>query len=142
MYKAINEKGMNVRYGKFFVIDSYLTDNNKQEFENKMKEINVSYPIVIKPPTSGGTDGVRLCYSYKACQKVVKRNLNQENGERHKNTQMMAQEFLDGEEYVVNTVSYDSNHKFTDIWRAHKSFHVDKTKKKLLTPLFYNLYMF
>lgn len=130
MHQTIRESTKdNIRFGQFFLIEDYLSD--KDEFESKMKEHNLSYPIVIKPPTSGGTDGVRLCYSFEAAQKVVDRNLNQENGEKHKNVSMMAQEFLNGEEYVVNTVSYDSNHKFSDIWRAHKSFHVDKAQKKL-----------
>eukprot|EP01084_Bolivina_argentea_P081617 147782_1 len=113
-----------VRYGKFFEINNYLT--SKKEFEQQMLETDLSYPIVIKPPTSGGTDGVRLCYTFEAAQKVVKKYLYEENSEKNKNISMMCQEFLDGDEYVINSVSYDSNHKITDIWRAHKTFICDK----------------
>eukprot|EP01083_Nonionella_stella_P025115 69184_1 len=129
MHQTIrNNTDNKIRNAPLFVIDDYLT--NKQAFETKMKQQSLSYPIVIKPLTSGGTDGVRLCYTFEAAQRVVKRNLHQTNGEGHENTSMMAQEFLDGEEYVINSVSHDTNHRFTDVWRAYKSFHVDKTKAK------------
>eukprot|EP01084_Bolivina_argentea_P086250 155890_1 len=126
MHETIRNKTNNtIRNGTFFLIDNYLT--NKKEFEIKMKNNNLSYPIVIKPLTSGGTDGVRLCYTFNACKKVIKRYLNKENGEKNININMMAQEFLNGNEYVINTISYNSIHKYTDIWRAHKIFIIDKT---------------
>jgi hypothetical protein len=37
--------------------------------------------------------------------------------------QVIIQEFLQGTEYVVDTVSLDGDHKLTDIWRCHKGAH-------------------
>eukprot|EP01083_Nonionella_stella_P014022 39426_1 len=117
-----------VRHAEFFQITDFLT--SKGDFEDQMKSHDLEYPIVIKPPTSGGTEGVRLCYTFEAAQKVVKKYLFEENSEKNTNASMMCQEFLDGDEYVVNTVSFGSAHKVSDVWRAHKTFIVDKTMSK------------
>eukprot|EP01083_Nonionella_stella_P173407 598034_1 len=110
MHQTIrNNTNNKVRNAPLFIIDDYLT--NKQVFAAKMKQSTLHYPIVIKPITSGGTDGVRLCHTFEAAQRVVKRHLYQTNAEKHENTSMMAQEFLDGEEYVINSVSHDSTHR-------------------------------
>merc|ERR1719295_1609064 len=67
-------KGNGLRYGAFFLIAEQLTD--REQFEEEMISHGLSWPIVIKPPTSGGTDGVRLCWTFEAAQKVVFHHLH------------------------------------------------------------------
>ena len=40
-------------------------------------------------------------------------------------SKFIAQEFLQGTEYVVDTVSLNGKHKLIDIWRCHKAKHND-----------------
>jgi biotin carboxylase len=75
-----------------------------------------SYPIVLKPTESAGSDGVKLCYTYEDAvqhfQKLMKSQLV--NGGECPS--VLCQEFLKGDEYVVDHVSRDGIHKTVMLW--------------------------
>lgn len=76
--------------------------------------------IVVKPVRSAGNDGVAFCdtpdeavAAYRAVAKAV-------NIFSTRNEGVVAQEYLVGTEYAVNTVSGDGRHRTTDMWRYVK----------------------
>ncbi|MGM3175592.1 ATP-grasp domain-containing protein [Dickeya lacustris] len=74
--------------------------------------------IVVKPARSAAGEGVHFCdtpdESYAALQAIVgKKNIFSEI-----NQEVVAQEYLSGTEYVVNTVSCEGKHRVTDIWKT------------------------
>lgn len=76
--------------------------------------------VVIKPVRSAGNDGVRFCdtpsestAAYRAVAGAVTVFANVGEG-------VVAQQYLKGTEYVVNTVSRDGTHRVTDVWRYVK----------------------
>ncbi|MCQ4079624.1 ATP-grasp domain-containing protein [Streptomyces sp. RB6PN25] len=75
-------------------------------------------PVVVKPQSSAGTDNVRICRTATevaaACQAV----LDEPNFFGEPNRTALVQEYLDGEEYYVNTVSLGGVHKVAEIWRS------------------------
>jgi biotin carboxylase len=86
-----------------------------------------SWPIVLKPTESAGADNVIFCFSAAdiraACEKIIGRT------DRYSrlNTEVLAQQFLTGDEYFVNAVSRDGIHHIVEIWQYHKRWvHDDR----------------
>ncbi|MGA5203658.1 ATP-grasp domain-containing protein [Streptomyces variegatus] len=80
-----------------------------------------SWPVVLKPRASAGTDNVRFCHSeqdLKEAFEAVTACTDRYGGD---NTTVLAQEYLHGDEYFVNTVSRDGAHHLVEVWRYHKS---------------------
>ncbi len=99
-----------VRSAKSFLIDKLPSDI--KEFLSLLSKHGMDFPIVVKPCTSGGTEGVRLCHTFKAVKLCAKEFLHKENLEDNINDTLLIQEYLNGEEYVVNVVSYRSQHRY------------------------------
>ena len=78
-----------------------------------------SRPVVLKPPRSGGCDGVAVCASEREIACYLERYLNKLNLERLRNSEIVMQEFLQfNSEYIVNSVSVDGLHFITDVWNG------------------------
>lgn len=97
---------------------SFKSDN-LEELLSWAKQNSV-FPVVVKPLASSGTFGVRVCYTLEEVKQAFENILHQANVFNEKNTSVLIQQFLNGQEYIVNTVSYDGKHKTVDIWRKFK----------------------
>jgi len=76
--------------------------------------------VVVKPPESAGTDSVAICRSWGEIQNAVGAILGKTNKLGLDNTFVLAQEFLEGTEFFLNTVSWEGQAHFTDIWKYRK----------------------
>ncbi len=74
------------------------------------------WPVVLKPLDAMGSDGVRLC----ACEGEVASAFRAIHGHTNVlgrvNAAVLAQEFIAGTEYVVDTVSRDGRHRLAGLW--------------------------
>ncbi|SCL30800.1 Biotin carboxylase [Micromonospora inyonensis] len=77
-------------------------------------------PVVVKPVSSAGTDGVRICPTEDEVRDAAMSVLSHPNIYGHKNASLLVQERLDGVEHIVNTVSVDGVHKISDVWVSNK----------------------
>ncbi|RJG15051.1 ATP-grasp domain-containing protein [Massilia cavernae] len=75
-----------------------------------------SWPIVVKPLASAGNDNVFFCNSPDQLRSAFGAMFGQRNRMGEINTHVLAQTFLRGTQYVVNSVSIDGQHYFSDIW--------------------------
>jgi biotin carboxylase len=78
------------------------------------------FPVVLKPLHSAGSDGVYVCANVNECQRafgLIKGKMNKLN---LLNDFVLAQEFLDGTEYVVNTVSRNEEVLLTELVQYKK----------------------
>ena len=75
-----------------------------------------TWPIVIKPLNSAASDGVTICENSSEINFAFQRIFNQENKLGIKNEEVLAQEYLEGTQYFVNTVSWEGKHYISDIW--------------------------
>ncbi|KTC84538.1 MULTISPECIES: ATP-grasp domain-containing protein [Legionella] len=71
--------------------------------------------VVIKPLKSAGTDSVLVCFNEDELIDAVKQNLGKVNQLNFKNDDLIAQEYLTGTEYVVDSTSIAGNHIITNI---------------------------
>ncbi|MDF1795356.1 MAG: ATP-grasp domain-containing protein [Coxiellaceae bacterium] len=90
---------------------------------------------VIKPIQSAGNDGVYFCQSSEAIANAINCILSKNNIFGDKNLGVLAQRLLTGTEYIVNSVSNNGNHRFTDIWRCEKTLLPTKSNLSLLEAL-------
>lgn len=74
------------------------------------------YRVIVKPTESAGSDGVTLCRSRGEVEKAFHALENQVNQLGQVNTSVLVQEYLDGQEYVVDSVSRNGEHKCVAVW--------------------------
>ncbi len=80
----------------------------------------LSTGIVIKPLKSAGTDSVSACFNEKHVEEAMSNYLGKKNLFNSLNDTMLAQEFLAGTEYVVDTASWGGRHVVTNLCRYTK----------------------
>jgi biotin carboxylase len=83
---------------------------------------------VIKPLDSAGSDDVFISDSDAEVCAAVQAIIGKTNLMLRTNAAVLAQEYLVGDEYIVNSVSRDGRHWFTDAWISHKVTMRDKRR--------------
>ena len=87
---------------------------------------NLDFPIVVKPLDGAGSAGVTKCESAFDVQVAfdeIKQIAELKKTVVSIGQEVIVQEFLQGIEYVVDTVSNNGVHKLTDIWECKKAPH-------------------
>mmetsp|Transcript_21058 Transcript_21058/g.51812 ORF Transcript_21058/g.51812 Transcript_21058/m.51812 type:complete len:437 (+) Transcript_21058:285-1595(+) len=77
-----------------------------------------SYPLIVKPGDSAGSDGVKLCHSYEEARDhfIYLTEEHQLVNGGGTCDEVLCQEFLQGREYVVDQVSLNGEHKVMMVW--------------------------
>ncbi len=83
------------------------------------------YPVVVKPLNSVAGEGFSLCKSSRDVQAALGKILGNQNLLNLENEAALVQEFIGGEEYVVDTVSRDGQHMVSDFLKYGKSVTVE-----------------
>lgn len=76
--------------------------------------------VVVKPLKSSMGDNVYFCKNKEDVQKSCSSILESQNIFTEVNNGILIQKYIEGEEYVINTVSCDGKHFISDIWKVHK----------------------
>jgi biotin carboxylase len=74
------------------------------------------FKVIVKPMDSAGSDDVTLCQSIQDVQNAFGNIMGKINGLGLVNKAVLVQEYLEGQEYVVDMVSRDGEHKVAAIW--------------------------
>lgn len=93
-------------------VEAFLESSGLEQLE--------PYKIILKPLESAGSDGVTLCGSRVEVKTAFEKLHNSTNQLGLQNTSVLVQEFLDGVEYVVDSVSLDGVHTTTAVWQYDK----------------------
>jgi len=75
-----------------------------------------SYPVVLKPVESAGSDGVKLCHNFSEAKDHFGILMKSQMVNGGACCAVLCQEFLRGKEYVVDHVSRDGIHKTIMLW--------------------------
>src|SRR5579872_576839 len=115
------------RRNKFAMIDAiknhgllYADQMKSNNVENIIKWFDSSgfEKIVLKPLSSSSSDGVFYCKNSSEIMNAFSSIYGNKDMYNETNEEVLAQEFLDGDEYIVNTVSRDGFHVISDIWKG------------------------
>lgn len=79
-----------------------------------------AWPVVLKPLASAANDGVFVCFDEEEVRAGFRNISNQWNALGLLNAAVLAQEFVTGTEYVVDTVSCAGRHRAAAFWRYTK----------------------
>jgi glutathione synthase/RimK-type ligase-like ATP-grasp enzyme len=74
------------------------------------------FPVVIKPFNSAGSDGCRICATPEEALAAFRAVAGERNLMGEINEAVLAQEFLAGSQYIVNTVSMDGAHLPAEVY--------------------------
>ncbi|MFI5998732.1 biotin carboxylase [Streptomyces sp. NPDC051362] len=77
-------------------------------------------PVVVKPLRSGGGEAVQFCDLPVESAAALGAVRNRTSALGEPITQVVAQEYLVGAEYIVNTVSCEGVHQVTDVWSTDR----------------------
>ena len=82
------------------------------------------YPVVVKPSTSGGSDMCAICTDPEQAAEQIRRILSTSSLLGHHNTASTVQEYVEGPQLFVNTVSCDGHHIVTEVFE----YSIDETE--------------
>ncbi|WP_168801549.1 ATP-grasp domain-containing protein [Glycomyces buryatensis] len=74
-----------------------------------------SYPIVVKPSSSGGSDGLAVCDTPDQAARAVAAILGRSNLLRITNESVVLQEYLSGPQYSINMVTRNGRHALCSV---------------------------
>lgn len=83
---------------------------------------DLEYPIVLKPLNSGATDGVYICQNESELAHAFVSLIEKKNILGFINKEILAQTFLKGTEFIVNSVSLNGKHYIAAILKSKKRF--------------------
>ncbi|WP_145880524.1 ATP-grasp domain-containing protein [Streptomyces sp. BK340] len=84
-------------------------------------EAHGTYPVVIKPLSSASTDGVFICNDADEVRAAAQQVLAARDIFDLPNREVLIQSYLDGEEYIVDTVSHDGHRFVCGVWKYEKT---------------------
>ena len=93
--------------------------HDAEELKNWFKQYGEG-KVVVKPPDSGGSDDVYICTSESDVEEATLKITGKQNCLHSHNDNALIQRFIEGTEFVVNTVSLGGKHKVTDVWKVSK----------------------
>lgn len=76
--------------------------------------------VIVKPNQSAGSDDVFLCDNPESVKEAFECINGKINGCGEVNEGVLVMEFLEGEEYVVDSVTLNGTHKVVSIWKYDK----------------------
>ena len=76
--------------------------------------------VVLKPTYSSGSVSVRLCSNKEEMIDSLKELMEKTNKFGDSLTEILIQERINGDEYIVNTVSCEGKHRVTLVWKYNK----------------------
>ena len=76
--------------------------------------------VVVKPTYGSWSVGVRICMNRQEMIDDLNEMFNEYNIYGDTINEFVVQERIDGDEYIVNTVSCNGDHRLTTIWKYHK----------------------
>lgn len=85
----------------------------------KFLDSSPNYPVFIKPTASAGSDNCKKCNSREDVIAGFRNIYNEENILGKTNESLILQEYIPGEQYIVNTVSSETEHFITEIYRVN-----------------------
>jgi glutathione synthase/RimK-type ligase-like ATP-grasp enzyme len=77
-----------------------------------------AFPVMIKPRSSAGSDGCRVCHTPEQAAQAFGEIYDGMNLLCEVNSEILVQEYLDGPQFIVNTVSLAGRHVLADFYRC------------------------
>ena len=107
-----------------------LAENNLRHIKGKVitsvEEASEYYDmegfneVVVKPKIGASSVGVKICSNKEEMMSAVSELLNHHGFFGHALNELVIQERIKGDEYIINTVTHNGIHRVTTIWKYNK----------------------
>lgn len=125
MHEALREAGLaSARQWKSDSVEELIDWYSQQDFRK----------VVVKPEFGARSEGVVFCSSADDVSRAFAASAGVRNLFGIINSELVIQEYLAGDEFIVNTVSVGGEHFVTDIWLG-----VDEDEEQISTDLYADL---
>lgn len=105
-------------------VPSQVTIRTHQQLTSLLKtglfNNDFDWPVILKPTQSMGSEDVHLCKTEEALKNACQKVLGSNNRLQLKNQECLIQEYLQGTEYAVDTVSVNGKHTVVSFWQYQK----------------------
>lgn len=119
----------NARRNKYEMIEALRKKNiaavkhiktNRLEHGLEWVHKNTNFPVILKPIDSASSEDVYICNNENDFKHAFAIILNKINFMNSVNDEVLIQSYINGTEFVVNSVSCNGAHYITDIWVCKK----------------------
>lgn len=90
-------------------------------------------PLVVKPARSAGVSGVKICRTLEQVDAAARHVLATRSIYNHPNDDIVVQSYSEGQEYIVDSVSFGGKHRVVSLWEVHRDrVHAPRLDRMLL----------
>merc|ERR1719446_551578 len=119
------DMGETIRNAGIRAVKQIYTDswNEVLEFIESVRQDKLdpnNFKVVLKPVDSAGADGVYMAASIDEAKQAFDTILGSNTIFETVNSKVLVQEYLKGTEYVVDSMSYQGEHRCTALWKYDK----------------------
>ena len=90
-------------------------------------------PVVVKPTRSSGVKGVKICRTLAQVEEAARNVLAIKSSYDEAQEDILIQSYSEGQEYIVDAVSFDGHHKVVSLWEVERDrSHSPRLEKMLV----------
>ncbi|WP_429497558.1 ATP-grasp domain-containing protein [Robbsia andropogonis] len=93
---------------------------------------SASLPVVVKPTRGAGVKGVKICRSLEQVAEAAQNVLDSISYYDEVQDEILVQSYSEGQEYIVDAVSYDGKHKIVSVWEVERDRRHSPRLEKML----------
>lgn len=116
MQEAIRKFGLRATL-QHKLVHAKMTKNDRDKLEK------FHYPVILKPLEASGSLGINVCITFSEIQKSFKESMGKRTPLGSIVEGVVVQELLQGDEYIVDSMSLGGQHATTCVFRYGKTLH-------------------
>jgi biotin carboxylase len=89
-------------------------------------------PVVVKPTRGAGVKGVKICRTLAQVEEAAQDILATKSYYDEVQEEILIQSYSEGQEYIVDAVSFDGQHKVVSVWEVERDRHHSPRLEKML----------
>jgi biotin carboxylase len=89
-------------------------------------------PVVIKPTRGAGVKGVKICRTLAEVEEAAENVLATKSYYDETQEEILVQSYSEGQEYIVDSVSFDGLHKVVSVWEVERDRRHSPRLEKML----------
>ena len=97
-----------------------IAATNAEDARVLIEQENLQFPLIAKPATGAGSEFIHFCLTHEDVATAFKVTNGLKTTQHTSTETMCVQEYIEGDEFVVNVVSYHGIHVVTDCWESVK----------------------
>lgn len=95
-------------------------------------QAHLTLPVVVKPTRGAGVSGVKVCHTLSQVREAAENILNSKSYYDEDQNEILVQSCTQGQEYIVDIVSFDGHHKVVSVWEVDRDRRESPRLEKMM----------